>query len=190
MNVKDFFKMALLGVFLIVLVVVSVDAKKDERDCEVCISTIAKFKKQTPEDLFSDQEELETKFREFCEKFPSGGKENRFCYFVGGTKDAATGILNHVIKPLSYHLPPEKICEKLKVMDSQICQLRFDVKPDFSKLNKMKVGELKKILSNWGEDMACKGCVEKPDFVKKVQELLPKHEPEEWRKIQAVEGEL
>lgn len=54
----------------------------------------------------------------------------------------------------------------------------------------MKVGELKKILSNWGEDMACKGCVEKPDFVKKVRELLQKYEPEEWRKLQAAEKEL
>ena len=59
-----------------------------------------------------------------------------------------------------------------------------DVKPDFSKLNKMRVGELKKILSNWGEDNACKGCAEKSDFVKKVKELLAKYEPEEHKKLQ------
>ena len=62
-----------------------------------------------------------------------------------------------------------------------------DVKPDFTKLNKMRVGELKKILSNWGEDNACKGCAEKSDFVKKVKELLPKYEPEEHKKLQAAE---
>ena len=62
-----------------------------------------------------------------------------------------------------------------------------DVKPDFTKLNKMRVGELKKILSNWGEDNACKGCAEKSDFVKKVKELLPKYDPEEWKKLQAAE---
>ena len=65
--------------------------------------------------------------------------------------------------------------------------LPSDVKPDFSKLNKMRVGELKKILSNWGEDNACKGCAEKSDFVKKVKELLPKYDPEEWKKLQAAE---
>ena len=51
----------------------------------------------------------------------------------------------------------------------------------------MRVGELKKILSNWGEDNACKGCAEKSDFVKKVRELLPKHDPEEWKLLQAAE---
>ncbi|KAH9503787.1 hypothetical protein Btru_066630 [Bulinus truncatus] len=112
------------------------------------------------------------------------------CYFVGGTDDAATGILGNLIKPLSYHLPSEKICEKLRAMDSQICELRYDVKPDFTKLIKMKVGELKKILSNWGEDNACKGCAEKAEFIKKVRELMPKHEPEEWKKVQAAEKEL
>ena len=61
------------------------------------------------------------------------------------------------------------------------------MKPDFSKLKKMRVGELKKILSNWGQDNACKGCAEKSDFVKKVRELLPKYEPEEWKKLEAAE---
>lgn len=34
MNTKDLVQMAVLGVFLFVIVAVSVDAKKDERDCE------------------------------------------------------------------------------------------------------------------------------------------------------------
>lgn len=161
--------------------------KKDERDCEVCIGAIEKFKKDLPDELYSDTGKLETAFKKFCKKLPKGGKENRFCYFVGGTEDAATGILNNLVKPLGYHLPSNKICEKLKNMDAQICELRYDVKPDFTKLNKMRVGELKKILSNWGEDNACKGCAEKSDFVKKVKELMPKYEPEEHKKLQAAE---
>lgn len=164
--------------------------EKDERECEVCIGTINKFKEEISEDLYGKVDKLEAAFRKYCKKLPKGGKENRFCYFVGGTEDAATGILSNLIKPLSYHLPSDKICEKLKAMDSQICELRYDVKPDFTKLNKMKVGELKKILSNWGEDSACKGCAEKADFIKKVRELMPKHDPEEWKKLQALEKEL
>ncbi|GFN76217.1 mesencephalic astrocyte-derived neurotrophic factor [Plakobranchus ocellatus] len=175
-------------VFTACLILVITEAKKkDERECEVCIGAVEKFKKATPDDVFSNTDKLEAAFRKFCKKLPKGGKENRFCYFVGGTEDAATGILNNLIKPLSYHLPPEKICQKLKNMDAQICELRYDVKPDFTKLNKMRVGELKKILSNWGEDNACKGCAEKSDFIKKVKELLPKYEPEEYKKLQAAE---
>uniref|UniRef100_A0A2C9JKZ0 Mesencephalic astrocyte-derived neurotrophic factor homolog n=1 Tax=Biomphalaria glabrata TaxID=6526 RepID=A0A2C9JKZ0_BIOGL len=174
-------------VFLLLCIVHNNEAKKEknERDCEVCIGTIEKFKKEISDELYGNTEKLEAAFRKFCKKFPNGGKENRFCYYVGGTEDAATGILSNLIKPLSYHLPANKICEKLKAMDAQICELRYDVKPDYTKLNKMKVGELKKILSNWGEDAACKGCAEKSDFIKKIRELMPKHEPEEWKKVEA-----
>uniref|UniRef100_A0A0B7B9T6 Mesencephalic astrocyte-derived neurotrophic factor homolog n=1 Tax=Arion vulgaris TaxID=1028688 RepID=A0A0B7B9T6_9EUPU len=186
-DVRNTFGMAVCSLIALLLLAVASAGKKDERDCEVCLSVLQKFKQQTPEETLNDVVKLETDFRRYCKSLPRGGKENRFCYFVGGTEDAATGILSNVIKPMSYHLPTDKICDKLKQMDSQICELRFDVKPDFTKLNKMKVGELKKILSNWGEDLACKGCAEKSDFVKKVRELLPKHDPEEWKKVQAAE---
>lgn len=55
------------------------------------------------------------------------GKENRFCYYVGGTDDAATYILNEITKPLSYFMTPEAICEKLKRKDKQICELQYGV---------------------------------------------------------------
>lgn len=47
------------------------------------------------------------------------------CYYIGATSDAATKIINEVSKPLSYHVPVEKICEKLKKKDSQICELKY-----------------------------------------------------------------
>ena len=53
------------------------------------------------------------------------GKDNRFCYYIGATSDAATKMINEVSKPLSYHVPVDKICEKLKKKDSQICELKY-----------------------------------------------------------------
>lgn len=47
------------------------------------------------------------------------------CYYIGATEDAATKIINEVSKPLSHHIPVEKICEKLKKKDSQICELKY-----------------------------------------------------------------
>lgn len=47
------------------------------------------------------------------------------CYYIGATSDAATKIVNEVSKPLSHHVPVEKICEKLKKKDGQICELRY-----------------------------------------------------------------
>lgn len=47
------------------------------------------------------------------------------CYYIGATSDAATKIVNEVSKPLSYHVPVEKVCEKLKKKDGQICELKY-----------------------------------------------------------------
>ena len=47
------------------------------------------------------------------------------CYYVGGTEDAATYILNEITKPLGYFMSPEAICEKLKKKDRQICELQY-----------------------------------------------------------------
>ena len=55
-----------------------------------------------------------------------------------------------------------------------------DKQIDLSKVNlkKLKVKDLKKILSDWNEDQACKGCAEKSDFIRVVEELMPKYAPE------------
>lgn len=40
-------------------------------------------------------------------------------------------------------------------------------------LKKLKVRDLKKILSDWDE--SCDGCIEKTDFIKRIEELKPVH---------------
>ena len=37
-------------------------------------------------------------------------------------------MLGEITKPMSYHKPPEKICERLKTRDSQICELQYGKK--------------------------------------------------------------
>ncbi|KAM7335040.1 hypothetical protein ACRRTK_005517 [Alexandromys fortis] len=51
--------------------------------------------------------------------------EGEWCYYLGATKDAATKILGEVTRPMSVHVPVVKICERLKKMDSQICELKY-----------------------------------------------------------------
>lgn len=72
-------------------------------------------------------------------------------------------------------MPADKICEKLKKKDVQICDLRYDVEIDLKTvdLKKLKVRDLKKILNDWGED--CQGCVEKSDYIQRIEELKPGH---------------
>lgn len=73
-------------------------------------------------------------------------------------------------------MPAEKICrEKLLKLDPQICDLKYEKQIDLDTvdLKKLKVKDLKKILSDWGEESA--GLVEKSDFIRKIEELKPKY---------------
>lgn len=95
-------------------------------------------------------------------------------------------------------MPAEKVCEKLKKKDAQICDLRYGMKHwtfdlvfdmlimksllifvekqiDLNNvdLKKLKVRDLKKILNDWDE--SCDGCLEKTDFIKRIEELKPKY---------------
>ncbi|XP_013989560.1 mesencephalic astrocyte-derived neurotrophic factor [Salmo salar] len=151
------------------------DALKDG-DCEVCVSFLGRlYQSLQDNDVKFTSTDIEKALVETCKD--AKGKENRFCYYIGGTNDAATKILNEISKPLSYHTPVDKICEKLKKKDSQICELKYDKQLDLSTvdLKKLKVKDLKKILEEWGE--SCKGCAEKSDFIRKINELMPKYAP-------------
>merc|ERR1712242_240481 len=132
-----------------------------------------KFQTSLPKEDASDPKKIETAFKKFCKDLKL--KENRFCYYLGGTADAATGILGEMSKPLSWGMPVEKVCEKLKKKDRQVCELAYDKQIDFKSVDfkKLKVRDLKKILSDWEE--TCDGCLEKGDYIKRINEVKPKH---------------
>jgi hypothetical protein len=142
-------------------------------DCEVCISVLTKFKDSLTKPILSKPEKIDAAFKEWCSDVKA--KDNRFCYYIGGTEDAATGILSEMSKPMSWGMPMDKICEKLKKMDKQLCELRYDKQIDLRNvdLKKLKVRDLKKILNDWDE--VCDGCLEKTDFIKRIEHLKPKY---------------
>ena len=43
-------------------------------------------------------------------------------------------------------------------------------------LKKLRVKQLKEILDQWDRADACKGCAEKSDFIKVIEELMPKYD--------------
>ncbi|XP_036374281.1 cerebral dopamine neurotrophic factor [Megalops cyprinoides] len=144
-------------------------------DCEVCVG----FLERLYRDLTSRHEELtpvrvEAGLQRACAE--AGGKEGRLCYYLGATSDAATKITREVTRPMSYHVPVVKICERLQRRDSQICELRYEkqtIDISTAALSKLRVAELKNILNSWGE--VCRACIEKTDFVSLIQEVAPKH---------------
>lgn len=164
---------SMLLTFTIIIGIISAITALKNDECEVCISTVEKFVKTLSDDVKKDTKKIEAAFKEFCKGTKS--KENRFCYYLGGLKESATGILSELSKPISWSMPANKVCEKLKKMDAQICDLRFEKQIDINTvdLKKLKVRDLKKILSEWDE--SCEGCIEKTDFIKRIEELKPKY---------------
>ncbi|XP_076231907.1 mesencephalic astrocyte-derived neurotrophic factor [Calliopsis andreniformis] len=161
-----------LTLFVIIgLTHTTIALKNDE--CEVCVSTVEKFVNTLTDEVKKDTKKIEAAFKAFCKGTKS--KENRFCYYLGGLEESATGILGELSKPISWSMPANKVCEKLKKKDAQICDLRFEKQIDINTvdLKKLKVRDLKKILGDWDE--TCDGCIEKTDFIKRIEELKPKY---------------
>lgn len=98
---------------------------------------------------------------------------------MGGLEESATKIINEMSKPLSWGLPADKVCEKLMKKDSQICELRYEKVIDLKSvdLKKLRVKDLKKILNDWDE--RCENCIEKSEFIARIEELKPKYVKEE-----------
>lgn len=161
------------NVICLLLVCIGISSALKKDDCEVCITVMERFSESLSETERKTPKVIEDKFRDYCSDVK--GKENRLCYYLGGLVESATGILGEMSKPLSWNMPADKICEKLKKKDSQICELRYDKTIDLKTvdLKKLKVRDLKKILSGWDEE--CDGCLEKTDFIKRIEELKPKY---------------
>ncbi|EAA07858.3 mesencephalic astrocyte-derived neurotrophic factor homolog [Anopheles arabiensis] len=166
-------RLVLLGTVCLILFLLPHSTALREGDCEVCVKTVNTFMETLSDETKKDTKRIEDEFRAFCKK--SKNKEQRFCYYLGGVEDSATGILGELSKPISWSMPAEKICEKLKKKDAQICDLRYDKQIDVNAvdLKKLKVRDLKKILSDWDEE--CDGCLEKTDFIKRIEELKHKY---------------
>jgi len=170
--------MSIATLAILLLIPSDVSAGLKEGDCEVCITVLKRFMDTVlPKEDSTKPDKIEAAFKDFCEDLKL--KENRFCYYLGGTKDAATGILGELSKPLSWGMPVEKVCEKLKKKDKQVCELRYDKQIDLKNVNlkKLKVRDLKKILNDWDE--TCDGCIEKGDFIKRIEDLKPKYVKDE-----------
>jgi len=168
-------KTSLLLLFLTVCIAYATALKGD--DCEVCIKVLNQFSDTLSKNDRSNHIAIEKQFKKYCKGLKS--KEHRFCYYLGGTPDAATSTLGEISKPISWGKPAEKICEALKKKDRQICDLKYEKQIDLKTidLKKLKVRDLKKILNDWDE--TCDGCLEKGDFIKRIEELKPKHIREE-----------
>lgn len=80
-------------------------------------------------------------------------------------------IKRDVAQPFSLGMPSLKVCQRINKSNPEICTVKMPVKTENLEpkdLSKLRVKQLKQILADRGVE--CKGCVEKEEFVKKVQE--------------------
>ncbi|XP_039285969.1 mesencephalic astrocyte-derived neurotrophic factor homolog [Nilaparvata lugens] len=146
-----------------------------KEDCEVCFTVVEKFSATLTSAMKEDKKLIEDEFKKFCKNSKVSGYRSNTCYYLGGLETSATGILSEMSRPLQFNVPTDVICRKLKKLDGQICDLRYDKQIDFKTvdLKKLKVRDLKKILNDWEED--CEGCLEKTDYIRRITELMPKY---------------
>ncbi|XP_064633449.1 mesencephalic astrocyte-derived neurotrophic factor homolog [Lineus longissimus] len=154
---------------------------KTEENCEVCVKFVTKFMAGLPDDEKYNQEKIEKRLIETCKT--KKGKDERFCYTIGAAETSATRMLNELTRPASLGMPAGKICAKINDKMDSVCDLKYEKQIDLASVNfrKLKVKDLKRILSDWDE--SCKGCTEKTDYINRIKELMPKHDPEAAEKL-------
>ena len=146
------------------------EAKKktaDPKHCEVCKKVvgdlIAKVK-EMPKKQQKDKNKIEKIIAKYCKDKGKklNPKEKKVCYYLEPIK-------REVSTPISFGAPVDCVCKKLEKKNDEICQVKYKIKLKKGEMNyaKMRVKHLRQILADRG--VACTGCTEKSEFVKKCQ---------------------
>ncbi|KAM8868181.1 mesencephalic astrocyte-derived neurotrophic factor-like [Synchiropus picturatus] len=94
-----------------------------EGECEVCVTFLGKFYESLKEDgVKFNPADIKKALEKSCSD--ATGKDERFCYHLGVTRGAVTSMVERVTRLLTYHLPVETICERLK-SNVDICRLKY-----------------------------------------------------------------
>ena len=134
----------------------------------VCIKVIEDVRASMEKSDRTKKDKIEKALGAYCdtEKNKLGPRERKICYYIDPIK-------RDVSQPFSTGMPASKVCSRINKSNPEICTVKFPVKTanleakDFSK---MRVKQLKSILADRGVE--CKNCLEKAEFVKRVEETM------------------
>ena len=152
-------------------------AALEEGECPVCFSIVEKLKSDiTKEGSKLTVDNISTTFLHLCDTSNKDSVESKFCYYLGGQDVSATRTYKEMAEKMSWGLPTAKVCDHLRNRDPQICEIREKKPIDLRTvdLKKLKIAELKRILKERGEQ--CDGCLEKSEFIRKVEEIKAREE--------------
>lgn len=100
----------------------------------------------------------------YCKKSDLHAREKKICYYIDPIK-------RDVAQPFSTGMPVDRVCKRINQSNPEICTVKFPIKTEKMEkkdLSKLRVKQLKKILADRGVE--CTGCLEKAEFIKKVQD--------------------
>lgn len=147
-----------------VILVSSVSASNDPRECEVCMKVMQEVRDAMPKADQREKPKIEKALGAHCEKDTLSARERKICYYVDPIK-------RDVAQPFSLGMPVDRLCKRINKSNPEICSVKFPVKTEKLEkkdLSKLRVKQLKSILLDRGVE--CKGCVEKEEFIQKVQD--------------------
>uniref|UniRef100_A0A7R9VPQ9 Mesencephalic astrocyte-derived neurotrophic factor homolog n=1 Tax=Pseudictyota dubia TaxID=2749911 RepID=A0A7R9VPQ9_9STRA len=154
------------GLFLaaVAAVFASVPAAVEAKDCEVCIKVIQDIRDSMDKADIKKKPKVEAAMGDYCARSDLGPREKKVCYYIDPIK-------RDVAQPFSTGMPPDRVCKRINQSNPEICGVKFPIKTEKLEpkdLSKLRVKQLKSILADRGVE--CKGCIEKEEFIKKVQE--------------------
>uniref|UniRef100_A0A7S0C2I3 Mesencephalic astrocyte-derived neurotrophic factor homolog n=1 Tax=Proboscia inermis TaxID=420281 RepID=A0A7S0C2I3_9STRA len=112
----------------------------------------------------SKKDKVEAAIGAVCANEKLSSREKKVCYYIDPIKRS-------VAQPFSTGIPAERVCKRINQSNPEICTVKFPIKTEKMEkkdLTKLRVKQLKSILGDRGVE--CKGCIEKEEFIKKVED--------------------
>mmetsp|Transcript_9937 Transcript_9937/g.14631 ORF Transcript_9937/g.14631 Transcript_9937/m.14631 type:complete len:164 (-) Transcript_9937:166-657(-) len=133
-------------------------------ECEVCVKVMEDVQGSMSTDDSRKKPAIEKALGDYCAKDDLTNREKKICYYIDPIK-------RDVAQPFSLGMPTLKLCQRISKQNPEICTVKFPVQTknlEKKDLSKLRVKQLKQILSERGVE--CNGCLEKEEFIKKVQD--------------------
>ena len=133
---------------------------------KVCVKVLDDVRESMSKEDSRKKPAIEGAIGKYCadEGSKLSARERKICYYIDPMK-------RDVAQPFSLGMTSLKVCDRINKNNPEICTVKFPVKTDNMEkqdISKLRVKQLKQILADRGAE--CKGCIEKDDFVKRVQE--------------------
>mmetsp|Transcript_19170 Transcript_19170/g.28354 ORF Transcript_19170/g.28354 Transcript_19170/m.28354 type:complete len:167 (-) Transcript_19170:233-733(-) len=150
--------------FTAAAMLMGVSANAPVTECEVCVKVFDEVKADMTKADMKDKPKIEAALGRYCKRTDLGPRERKICYYIDPIK-------RDIAHPFSLGMDSAKVCKRINKSNPEICTVKFPVqteKMEKKDLSKLRVKQLRSILADRGVE--CKGCLEKEEFIKKVQD--------------------